>query len=502
MPQSASFDLLVIGGGINGAGIARDAVGRGMKVLLVEQGDLAGATSSASSKLAHGGLRYLESYEFRLVAEALAERETLLRIAPHLIRPLTFVLPHTPRLRPAWMIRIGLFLYDHLARRSRLPASRTIRLSRDLPGHPLASIYERAFTYADCWLDDSRLVVLNVVDARERGADVRTRTRFVDARPAGGVWQVRLAPEEGPADAVTARAIVNAAGPWADAVLGSIYRSTEKRLRLVRGSHIVVPRVTARPEAYILQNDDRRVVFVLPFEERFTLIGTTDVEQADVTAIEPTPAEVEYLCAAASRYLARTVTPADVVRYYAGVRALYDNRVADPSKVTREYELDLRRSGPDSPPVLTVYGGKLTTYRRLAERALDKLAPVLGTSTQSWTSTAPLPGGDIPGGDLDDYQAALQARWPWLDPALARRLVRAYGTRAEGIAGSMGGTAGQALVGGITPAELSYLTETELARTVDDVLWRRSKLGLTATPEEVANLERSLSALRRNVPAA
>ena len=489
-------DLLVIGGGINGAGIARDAAGRGLKVLLVEQGDLASATSSASSKLAHGGLRYLETYEFRLVAEALAEREVLMAIAPHLCWPMTFVLPHDSALRPAWKIRLGLLLYDRLARRSRLPASRAIAPARDLIDNPLAPRFGRAFTYADCWLDDARLVVLNAVDAVERGADIRTRCRVIGARPAGDVWEVRLATADSREHTAAARIIVNAAGPWADKVRASLdLEPAPPRLRLVRGSHIVVPRLHEGPEAFILQNDDGRVVFLLPFEDDFTLIGTTDVEQAEPRAAAVSAKEIAYLCDAANRWLARPVTPADVVWSYAGVRALVDNRAADPAKVTREYSLDLEQHAHARLPVLSVYGGKLTTYRSLAETAVEKLRPLLSGLAPSWTARVPLPGGDLPDGGVTAFAAELQSRFAKLPAALVLRLVRTYGTRAERIAAAAVGAsdAGMDIGSGITRAELSYLVDTELARTAEDVLWRRGKLGLRVSPEERAGIERALA---------
>ena len=384
--QDGIYDLLVVGGGINGVGIARDAVGRGLSVLLVEQSDLASGTSSASSKLIHGGLRYLEQYEFRLVREALAEREVLLAIAPHIVTPLTFVLPHDASLRPAWMIRAGLFLYDHLAPRSRLPASGALDLQRTPAGEPLKPGFTRGFAYADCWVDDSRLVVLNAVDAAERGAVVRTRCRFVSAVPEGGYWRATIAPASGAVETVAARILVNAAGPWVEQVLRrGIGRAGPSKLRLVKGSHIVVPRLYAGEQAYILQNPDRRIVFVIPYEQRFTLIGTTDeFFGGDPGEVAISTAEAQYLCASASRFLKAAVRPDDVVWSYAGVRPLYDDAAEDASTLTRDYVFDVAAE-EGRPPVLSIFGGKITTYRRLAEHALRQLQPHLPGLGRPWT---------------------------------------------------------------------------------------------------------------------
>jgi glycerol-3-phosphate dehydrogenase len=473
------YDLLIVGGGINGAGIARDAAGRGLSVMLVEKDDLAGATSSASSKLIHGGLRYLEHYEFRLVREALAEREVLLSIAPHIAWPLTFVLPHDSSLRPTWMIRAGLFLYDHLAPRSKLPGSRGLDLSRDPAGAPLKRSYTRGFSYADCWVQDSRLVVLNALDAAERGAIVRTRCRFVDARPAGEAWEARVEPRGGPAETVRARILVNAAGPWVEEVLRrGIGRNAPGALRLVKGSHVVVPRLYDGEHAYILQNPDRRIVFVIPYERHFTLIGTTDVPfEDDPARVAISPEETAYLCESANRFFARPVAPADVVWSYAGVRPLYDDAAANPSAVTRDYVFDID-AGAGRPPVLSIFGGKITTYRRLAEHALAKLAPHLPGLKPAWTGTAPLPGGDFR--DFAAFLDELRRRRPWLPEALARRLARAYGTRVERILGDAESLAdlGEDLGAGLTEREVAYLVGSEWAVEPDDILWRRGKLGL------------------------
>lgn len=478
MPEPV-HDLLIVGGGINGAGIARDAAGRGLSVLLVEQGDLASGTSSASSKLIHGGLRYLEHYEFRLVREALAEREVMLAIAPHIVWPLTFVLPCAAGLRPAWMIRTGLFLYDHLAPRSRLPGSRTLDLTRDPAGRPLKSGFARGFAYADAWTEDSRLVVLNALDAKERGATIRTRCRFLHARPEDDVWSAALQPNAGQCETVHAKTIVNAAGPWVDDVLQHGFgRNRPAPLRLVKGSHIVVPRLYDGAQAYLLQQPDRRVVFVIPYEGTFTLIGTTDMPfEGDPAHVAISAFETNYLCEAANRFFERPVTRDDVVWSYSGVRPLYDDAAADPSVVTRDYVFD-NDAGEGRPPVLSIFGGKITTYRRLAEHALAKLAPSLPALGPAWTGSASLPGGDM--ADFESFLADLEARKPWLPAGLARRLARAYGTRVERLLGDAEQLAdlGEDLGAGLTEREVDYLVETEWAETAEDILWRRSKLGL------------------------
>jgi glycerol-3-phosphate dehydrogenase len=482
MTENAPYDLLIIGGGANGAGIARDAAGRGLRVMLAERADLAAATSSASSKLIHGGLRYLEHYAFRLVREALGERDILLRNAPHIIWPLGFVLPMGPGSRPAWMLRAGLFLYDRLGWTpggppSRLPRSRAI----DLRGSALRPEFARGFLYSDCWVDDARLVVLNACDASARGARIATRTVVQRAEPAGDVWRATLVGPDGTRQTATARAIVNAAGPWAGEVLGAALGvNRAATLRLVKGSHIVVRRLHDEPHAFILQNDDRRVVFVIPYERAFTLIGTTDVTvgpQPGPVAIDP--AETAYLCRAASRYLAKPVTPADVVWSYAGVRPLYDDGAADASSVTRDYVLDLQ-SGPGRPPVLSVFGGKITTYRRLAEHALEKLGSFFPAMGAAWTSRTPLPGGDLPDADFGSFLAMWRARLPWLDPAHLHDLARRHGSRLAGIVGDARGPGdlGRHFGAGLYAREIEWLRQEEWARTADDVLWRRTKAGL------------------------
>lgn len=487
MTGGEPVDLLVVGGGINGAGIARDAAGRGLSVVLCEQDDLACATSSASTKLIHGGLRYLEYYEFRLVREALIEREVLLRAAPHIIWPLRFILPHDKGLRPAWMVRLGLLLYDHLGGRERLPGSRGLDLRRDPVGVPLNDSFTKAFSYADCWVEDSRLVVLNALDAKERGAEVLTRTRCTAARREAGLWQARLEPiDGGPAREVAARALVNAAGPWVTDVLGRVAGANHKQgLRLVKGSHLVVPKLYEGEQAYIFQNEDRRVIFAIPYERNYTLIGTTDLPyEGDPGTVAITPAESEYLCTAISRYLKASVAPGDAVWSYSGVRPLYDDASENVSAVTRDYVFDI--DAPEGePPLLSIFGGKITTYRKLAEHALARLLPLLDKQAPTWTEGALLPGGDLPNADFDRGLADFQACHDWLPAPLARRYLRAYGTRTERLlAGAKGlGDLGEPLGDDLYEAEIDYLVRNEWARRANDILWRRSKLGLHVAQE-------------------
>jgi glycerol-3-phosphate dehydrogenase len=476
-----SCDLLVIGGGINGAGIARDAAGRGLSVVLVERDDLASATSSASSKLIHGGLRYLELYEFRLVAEALAERETLLRVAGHLTWPLEFVVPHVPALRPRWMIRAGLFLYDHLARRSFLPGSRAVRLDAPPYSSGLSPTLKHGFAYADCRVDDARLVIANAADAAARGARILPRIACTQAIRAEGEWRVRLSSGE----ELHARALVNAAGPWVKEVLNErLGQPSADAVRLVRGSHIVVPRLYEGEHAFILQNDDRRVVFLIPYEERFTLVGTTDVPlEANRGYAEASDEEVEYLCRAASRYLARAVRPADVAWRYAGVRPLYDDGTADPSAVTRDYTLRLDDE-QDRAPVLSVFGGKITTYRRLAEQALAKLAPYFPRMGGDWTSRSPLPGSAF--ASRREARNGFFARHAALPREWLRGIFRRHGVLAADVVGD--GRLGEHYGGGLTEREVRYFVDREWARSAEDVLWRRTKCGLHMSEAERARV--------------
>ena len=475
----ADFDLAVIGGGINGAGIARDAAGRGLRVVLFEQNDLASGTSSASSKLIHGGLRYLEHGEFRLVRAALAEREILLRAAPHLIRPLRFVLPLNPQRRSALLLRLGLLLYDGIGRRKILPGTRTLDLVTDPAGHPLRTAFRRAFEYSDCFADDARLVVLNALDAAERGASIRPRTRCVRAER-GDVWRLVLN-ARGRRDEVTARVLVNAAGAWVETVANVVLRQRPERprLRLDKGSHILVRRLYDHDRAYILQTADRRVVFAIPFARDFTLIGTTDQSFAgDPATVAPTAPEIDYLCGVVNEYFRASIKAADVVWAFAGVRALYDEGARKPQDIGRDYALGLDERFGEA-PLLTVYGGKITTYRRLAEDALDRLAHFFPQSRR-WTAQSALPGGDFPFDGIDALLRQTLRQWPFLGEDHARRLVHAYGTRVRNILGNAArlDDLGRRFGADLTAAEVRYLMQHEWAQNADDILWRRSKLGL------------------------
>ena len=485
--MSEIFDLLVVGGGINGAGIARDAAGRGLKVLLCDNGDIAGATSSASSKLIHGGLRYLEHGDFRLVREGLAEREILLRMAPHLVRPLSFVLPQGAGSRPGWLLRAGLFLYDRLGGARSLPGSRSVSFRGDPFGAPLREGITRGFAYADCGTDDARLTIATARDAARRSAEILPWTELVSARRDGALWRASLRAGTGGNREVAARIVINAAGPWVLDVLARMGLSTRFALRLVKGSHIVVPRLYDGEHAYLLQNDDRRIVFVIPFEGDFSLIGTTEVPFAgDPGEAAISEAEIAYLCRAVGRWFRAPPSPSDAVWSYAGVRPLYDDSAKTASAVTRDYAFDLDTGGA---PALSIFGGKLTTYRRLAEHALDRLAPYLPEAGPPWTASSVLPGGE------GFTPAALRREYPHLAEATAERLARSYGSEAQRIlAAAPGGDFGH----GLTEAELRWLVENEWARTAEDVLWRRTKLGLRFTPGEARRLD---DYFRRSAPS-
>jgi glycerol-3-phosphate dehydrogenase len=491
------YDVLVIGGGINGAGIARDATGRGLSVLLVEKDDLASATSSWSSKLIHGGLRYLEQYEFRLVAEALSEREVLLNIAPQLVEPLRFVMPHVPELRPRWMIRAGLYLYDHLGRRTRLPASHGVDLRTTEYGAGLKPTLTKGFVYSDCRVDDARLVVANALSARELGAEILTRTECVFAKRIGDGWQARLRDVQGTERTVKARAIVNAAGPWVKQVLNDrLHQPSRDNVKLVKGSHIVVPQLYAGNHACILQNDDRRVVFMIPYEGRFTLVGTTDVAVSGDPA-HPTASadEVAYLCRAVNRYLEYPLAPNNVVWAYAGVRPLYDDGTADPSAITRDYTLRLDSDAGLS-PVLSVFGGKITTYRKLAEHALDKLQGWFPAMRGRWTAGTPLPGGDLPAGGLKQFaDVALLREWPWLADGPRRSLARRHGTRIAKVLHGAHSPAdmGEHFGAELYAREIDYLIDHEWARTDDDILFRRTKAGLHLTAAQQSQVAKYIA---------
>jgi glycerol-3-phosphate dehydrogenase len=491
----ADFDLAIIGGGINGVGIARDAAGRGIRVLLIEQNDLASGTSSASTKLIHGGLRYLEHWAFRLVHEALAEREVLLRAAPHIIRPQRFVLPHHKGLRPAWELRTGLFLYDRLGGRDILPATRTLNLGYGAVGAPLKREYRLGFEYSDCTVDDSRLVVLNAIDAAARGAVIRTRTRLVRADRAADEWQLVLNPR-GHRESVTARVLVNAAGPWVAQVTTAMLRlNTAAHVRLVKGSHIVVRRLYPHDRAYLFQSADGRVVFAIPYERDFTLIGTTDEDfDGDPAGVGATPQEIGYLCETVSGYLRDLVTPHDAVWIYAGVRPLLDDGSTQAKDLPRDYDFALDRPYGEA-PLLTVYGGKITTYRKLAEAALALIGRYFAAAPP-WTRDEPLPGGDFPWDGIEALVARARGLWPFLADAHARRMVHAYGTRLDRVLGAARtiDDLGERFAGDLTATEVRYLMREEWAQSADDVLWRRSKLGLHSSAEQTAALDRFMAA--------
>ncbi|PQO24331.1 glycerol-3-phosphate dehydrogenase [Rhodobacteraceae bacterium WD3A24] len=508
-----TVDLFVIGGGINGCGIARDAAGRGLSVSLAEKGDLAQATSSASTKLFHGGLRYLEYFEFRLVREALIERETLLRAMPHISWPMRFVLPYHKEMRfenetptskllntvmpwmkgrrPAWLIRLGLFLYDHLGGRETLPGTRTLDLREDPAGRPLKDKFEKAFEYSDCWVEDSRLVVLNARDAEARGARIMVRTEVISARREGGLWRVALRDAEGDERVVRARGLVNAGGPWVgDIIADRLGVNSSERVRLVRGSHIVTRKLFDHDRCYFFQGTDGRIIFAIPYETDFTLIGTTDQEHhASPSEAVCTPEEQEYLCDFASQYLKQPVTRDDIVWTYSGVRPLYDDGSKSATAATRDYVLSLDEGGP---VLLNVFGGKITTYRRLAEAAMARLAPHFPQAAGAWTAGAALPGGDFRPGEVAALVDALRADYPFLSEFWARRLVRAYGTQARALLGDArtAQDLGRDFGATLTEAELRWLMDKEYARRAEDVVWRRTKLGLRLSAEQSAEIDR------------
>ena len=480
-------DVLVVGGGINGTGIARDAAGRGLSVVLCEKDDLASHTSSASSKLIHGGLRYLEYFEFDLVRKALLEREVLMRSAPHLISPLGFVMPYVKGLRPAWFLRLGLFFYDHLAKRELLPGSYGVNFKTHEVGQPLKTEFTQGFIYADGWVDDARLVVLNAKGAAEKGAKIFTRTLCSRVHQENGLWHALLTGADGTSTPLTARSLVNATGAWAAQFQQASMPHVEgKTLRLIKGSHIVVKRLFQHPYAYIFQHKDGRIVFVIPYERDFTLIGTTDINyKGDINAVKISQEEIDYLCSLSSEFFKQTIQAEDVVHTYAGVRPLVDDGAADAKAITRDYRLDLEQNGA---PQLTVFGGKITTYRKLAEEAVDMLAPTLRNFKKAWTANAVLPGGDLfashPSNQavlqFDAYVKAMQKQYDWLPPALVHRYVLAYGSRIKQLLlmCSSIDDMGEEIAAGLYEREVRYLRRHEWARTAQDILWRRSKLGL------------------------
>lgn len=496
----SQVDMLIIGGGINGAGIARDAAGRGLSVALCEQNDFASATSSASTKLIHGGLRYLEHYEFRLVGEALAEREVLLRIAPHIAWPLRFVMPHAKGLRPGWMIRAGLLMYDRLGGKTTLPRSKGISLLRTPYGAGLKTEFHKGYIYSDAWVDDARLVVLNLRSAADHGAAILPRTRFLSARRDGGLWHAEVE-DVGTQQrhTVRARMLVNAAGPWVSQVAGTLGKArTKASVRLVKGSHIVVPKLYEGEHAYIVQDSGKRIIFMIPYERDFTLIGTTDMVVDNIAdGAKISQQELDYLCTQVSRYSARPVTPDQVVWSYSGIRPLYDDGSEDPSAVTRDYTLVLE-DGDVNVPQLSVYGGKITTYRKLAEAAMDKLTPWLGDATRKWTGTEALPGGDLPAGGQDAFLPQLVQRYPSMPESLLTALMQRHGTVALSILGDAQKPAdlGENFGGNLYEREVRYLMENEWAQTADDILWRRTKAGLHMTPQQRARLAQTMESFR------
>ncbi len=486
-------DLAIIGGGVNGCGIARDAAGRGLSVYLCEKGDLAQGTSSASTKLFHGGLRYLEYYEFRLVREALSERETLLRAMPHISWPMRFVLPHHDGLRPKWLLRLGLFIYDNLGGRKLLPPTATLKLSRSELGKPLDDRFQTGFEYSDCWVQDSRLVVLNARDAERLGAVINVGTECISARQIDNLWQVTVKDQQtGRQHSIKARALVNAGGPWVnDLIANCVGINTSDKIRLVRGSHIVVRKLYEHDRAYIFQNDDGRIVFAIPYEGDFTLIGTTDRDQdAPPEEAVCTDEEKNYLCDAASAYFKKPVKAEDVVWTFSGVRPLYEDGAKSATAATRDYVLKIEQS-ENGVPLLNIFGGKITTYRRLSEAALEKLQPFFPAMTGDWTAGAPLPGGDFPVEDVGRLINHLQDRYPFLTKEWATRLIRMYGIDATTVLGGAKDiyALGQRFGADLTEAEVRWLIEHEWARTAEDVLWRRTKLGLKLSADEVVVLD-------------
>ncbi len=495
------FDLLIIGGGINGAGVARDASGRGFSVCLCDSGDFGGSTSSASTKLIHGGLRYLEHYEFMLVRKALMEREVLWAMAPHIIRPLRFVLPHHDGLRPAWLLRLGLFLYDHLGGRKLLPGTSTLDLGSDTAGKPLKSKFKKAFEYSDCWVEDSRLVILNLQDARSRGADIRSRTAVEQAHFENGRWVVKLRDaNSGTVDTVTAAVVLNAAGPYVDEVLKKVFGQNDAHnVRLVRGSHIVISSKFDHDRAYIFQNADDRIIFAIPYEDEFTLIGTTDVEHGEMDGRpQITPEEIAYLCAMASEYFEKPVNEKDVVWTYSGVRPLFDDGASKAQEATRDYII---RSDPKmgGGTLINIFGGKITTYRRLAEEVLKELEAKLQKRKPEWTSGATLPGGDFSAGERKELTNRFSEEFPHAGRDLIDRLVRTYGTETGRI---LAGTKqiedlGTQFGAGLCEREVSYLIKNEWAETAEDIVYRRTKLGLRLTADEIDVLEKWVNQSRK-----
>lgn len=494
---NTNLDLLIIGGGINGCGIAADAAGRGLSVTLCEQNDLASATSSSSSKLIHGGLRYLEYYEFALVRKALKEREVLLKKAPHIIWPLQFVMPHDKHLRPAWLIRLGLFLYDHLGGRKRLPKSHGINFKGHAAGKIIKDNFDKGFMYSDCWVDDARLVVLNAMAAKEKGATILPRTKLISAKRGKDHWEATVKNQfTGETEILRAKILINAAGPWVeDIIKDKLSLDSNNHITLIQGSHIVVPRLYPDDFAFILQNTDKRIVFVIPFQDKYSLIGTTDTPLNNQLK-KPilTQAETDYLLKLVNSYFRKSISEKDIVWHYSGIRALKKDNSNDPSAITRDYELELNQQG-ELAPLLSVFGGKITTYRILAENTLEKLRKFFPHCQSAWTANAVLPGGNIPNADFDSYFNHFYQQHSWLPIALAHRYVRTYGTFSEKIISNakLLEDLGQHFGHGLYQAEIRYLQENEWAKTAEDILWRRTKLGLLFTPEEIAKLKNILN---------
>ncbi len=507
MHQQIDCDILIVGGGINGTGIARDAAGRGLSVVLCEKDDLASHTSSASTKLIHGGLRYLEQYEFSLVRKALIEREVLMRSAPHIIRPLRFILPHDQGQRPAWMIRVGLFLYDHLAKRELLPGSQGINLRTHAAGAPLKKTFTKGFAYSDAWVDDARLVVLNAMDAAEKGATILTRTKCEAVKREADHWNATLRKANGESIAIRAKVLINAAGPWAAQFLhDTVHGRAGKTLRLIKGSHIVVKKLFDHPYAYIFQHPDGRIVFAIPYEHDYTLIGTTDLDyHGDADNVAINAAEIDYLCGLVNHYFEKPITAADVIWSYSGVRPLVEDEKEDDnesaSEVTRDYKLAF---DDDAAPLLTIFGGKITTYRKLAEEAVDAIARKLDNHHPAWTANACLPGGDIycemPSNravlEFDQCVRDMQQQYAWLPPALVERYAHAYGTRIKVLLADRSSIEqmGEEIASGLFAAEVDYLMQHEWTRCADDTLWRRSKLGLYQNDDAHVKLANYISA--------
>ena len=500
--MSGIDDIFIIGGGINGCGIARDAAGRGYSVRLAEMNDLASGTSSWSSKLIHGGLRYLEHYEFRLVRESLSEREVLLKMAPHIIWPIRFVLPHHSAMRPAWLLRLGLMLYDYIGKRKLLPGTKTLNLKTAIEGEPLKTIFSKGFEYSDCWVDDARLVILNAVDAKERGAEIETRTKVVSAKHKEDLWEITTENlRSGEIKKHKARILINAAGPWVDKVLNeALISNKSKNVRLVQGSHIVVPKMHSHDRAYIFQNADNRIIFVLPYEQDYTLIGTTDQDyQGDPTNVEITDTEISYLCSSVSEYFSKAITKEDIVWSYSGVRPLYDDGATAAQEATRDYVLRSDTYGKSQ--VINIFGGKITTYRKLAESMLEIIESHIGKHKESWTANSYLPGGDFEVSDFSTLVSKLTADFSFLDFALASRFTRSYGTKSWLL--MKGATnindMGQNFGGALTEREVIYLMENEWAECAEDVVWRRSKIGIRLNQKEISTLDKWMKKKSSNI---